>query len=63
MVVRAELGEEYGMRTCGVRSPDGVYACELPWGHAPTIYASHRHGFLVWVVWTDGTSEYSPPPV
>src|SRR3990172_11509530 len=48
--------------SCGVRSPDGVYACELLRNHAPTIYASHRFQDVVWVVWLDGTSTYSPPP-
>ena len=47
---------------CAVRSPDGVYACELAQNHAPTIHASHRFQDVVWVVWLDGKSTYSPPP-
>jgi len=59
----AEAGGDLdGMKPCGVRSPDGVYACELPRNHAPTIYASHRFEDLTWVIWLDGTTGYSPPP-
>ena len=64
--VRAESGGQTmtpPMRNlCAVPSPDGVYTCELPWGHAPSIYASHRFQDVAWSVWLDGTNTYSPPP-